>query len=453
MVYIFQLSKNTKGILSIISSVIMNIICGSLYSWAGINGYFISYLKYKQSPSVEIKDGYFFSPIITFTSMCFSPIMTIIDDKIGLKLISLLSTILVILTNFLLYHSSNIYYVYGCMVLFGIINAMNYMPLIKNCLLYFPNKKGLINGFVLFGYGTSSLIYNSFADYLINPEYKKINPSTGFFDINIALNVKKYLLFFNIFNGVFAVVSFLIQFEYKKDKEECKDKEKELINKNKSSEEDLPISLKEAFIQATKGKQLYQLWLMSTILQVVSFTISNTYRSFAQQCFMDEYLLSILTKTNSILSGLSRLIWGALFDKFTFKCLYSICIITQIFVDLILFYSINYPFLFFFLLCFQSIVISGKISLNVTMFIKVYGVKYFGFIYSVFTAIGSFTHLLGPFIIKIIVKNTNDYKKLYIGGSLCSFFALCILITFSEKKFEYKITANNNEKELEEKLN
>ena len=190
MVYIFQLSKNTKGILSIISSVIMNIICGSLYSWAGINGYFISYLKYKQSPSVEIKDGYFFSPIITFTSMCFSPIMTIIDDKIGLKLISLISTILVILTNFLLYHSSNIYYVYGCMVLFGIINAMNYMPLIKNCLLYFPNKKGLINGFVLFGYGTSSLIYNSFADYLINPEYKKINPSTGFFDINIASNVK-----------------------------------------------------------------------------------------------------------------------------------------------------------------------------------------------------------------------------------------------------------------------
>ena len=70
---IFQLSKNTKGIFSIIASIIMNIICGSLYSWAGINGYFISYLKYKDSPNIEIKDGYFFIPIITFTSMCFSP--------------------------------------------------------------------------------------------------------------------------------------------------------------------------------------------------------------------------------------------------------------------------------------------------------------------------------------------------------------------------------------------
>ena len=190
---VLQLTKNTKGILSIIASVIMNIICGSLYSWSGINGYFISYLKYKDSPSVEIKDGYFFSPIITFTSMCFSPLMTILDEKIGLKLISLLSTILVIFTNLLIYNSTNIYYVYGCMVLFGIINAMNYMPLIKNCLYYFPNKKGLINGFVLFGYGTSSLIYNSFADYLINPEYKKIHLLLHHSYYNLNIKKKKMI--------------------------------------------------------------------------------------------------------------------------------------------------------------------------------------------------------------------------------------------------------------------
>ena len=443
----FRLSKNAKGVLSIIASVIMNIICGSLYSWAGINGYFISYLKYKDSPSVEIKDGYFFSSIITFTSMCFSPLMTILDARIGLKLICLLSTILVVFSNFLLYNSTNIYYVYGCMSLFGIINAMNYMPLMKNCLLYFPQRKGLINGFFLFGYGTSSLIYNSFADYLINPTYQKINPSTGFFDKNIALNVKKYLLFFNLFNGTFAVLSFLFQFEYKKEKGE----EKQLKDKNKKEEEDLSLSLKEAFFQALKGKQLYQLWVMSTVIQVVSFTITSTYRSFAQQCFMDEHLLSILTKTYSILSGFSRLFWGILFDKFNFKSLYSICIITQIFVNSILFYSVNFPYAFFFLLCFQSLAISGKISLNVTMFIKVYGIKYFGFIYSVFTAIGSFAHLLGPFIIKIVVKNTNDYKNLYIGGTFFSIMALIILFCFSEKKFEYKI--ENNGKELEDKLN
>ena len=159
-----ELSKRAKGIFSVISAVFINILCGSLYSWSGINGYYISYLKHLDSPSVEIKDGYFFMPIITFTYNVF---LTFINNIKWKKEISLISTILVILTNVTLYYSTNITYVYACMVCYGIINAMNYMPVIKNCLLYFPNKKGLINGLVLFGYGTSSLIYNSIADYLI----------------------------------------------------------------------------------------------------------------------------------------------------------------------------------------------------------------------------------------------------------------------------------------------
>ena len=454
----FQLSKNVKGVLSIISAIIINIICGSLYSWPGINGYYISYLKYSDSPSIEIKDGYFFMPLITFSTMCFSPIITIINDKKGIKVLSLISTILIILTNIALYYSTHIYSVYGCMICYGIINAMNYMPIIKNCLFYFPNKKGLITGLVLFGYGTSSLIYNSIADYLINPSFHQINPTTGFFDIAISKKVKLYLKFFNIFNGIMSIISFLILFEYKKN-DDKDNEDNDSINKtgDKNIEKDEiiegGISVKEAFIQATKGIQIYQLWIMSTVLQMVSFIISNTYRSFAQQCLMEEHFLSNLTKTYSILSGISRLIWGYLFDKFAFKCLYSICIITQAIVDSFLFNSVNYPTFFFFLLCFQGIVVSGKISLNVTMFTKVYGIKYFGFIYSVTTGIGGFFHLLGPFIIKIMVKSVEDYKKLFISGTIACLISLLILISFSEEEFKYKIKEEDNEKELKEILN
>ena len=459
----FALSKKTKGIFSIISAIMINIVCGSLYSWSGINGYYISYLKYADSPTVEIKDGYFFMPLITFTTMCFSPLITIINEKISIKSISFISTILIILTNICLYYSTNIFKVYGCMICYGIINSMNYMPIIRNCLLYFPQKKGLINGLVLFGYGTSSLIYNSIADYLINPSYKQINQSTGFFDKEISDNIIIYLKFFNIFNGIMSILSFIMLFEYnyadiKKNENNGsntldKNAENEEKNINKKETYKNEITLKEAFIQAVKGIQIYQLWIMSTILQIVSFTISNTYRSFGEQCLMSEHFLSNLTKTYSILNGLSRLLWGFLFDKFSFKCLYSICIATQAIVDSLLYYSVKYPILFFFLLCFQGIVVSGKISLNVTMFTKVYGINYFGFIYSVSTAIGGFCHLLGPFIIKITVRKIEDYKKLFIGGSLGCFLSLIILLSFSEEKFKYKINEDNNEKELKEVLN
>ena len=453
----FSLSQKAKGISSVLSAIIINIVCGSLYSWSGINGYYISYLRNTDSPNVEIKDGYFFMPLITFTSMCFSPLVAIIEEKIGVKYISLISTVIIITTNIFLYNSTKIFYIYGYMVLYGLFNSMNYMPLIKNCLFYFPNKKGLINGFILFGYGTSSLIYNSIADYLINPSYKQINSNTGFFDKEISNNVKKYLMFFNLFNGILSVFGFLILFEYKEDDANNKNDDNDKIGdknlkENLNEKKENNFSVKDAFYQAIKGIQLYQLWTMSTFLQIVSFTVTNTFRSFGEQCLMPEYFLSNLTKTYSILNGLSRLIWGFLFDKFSFKYLYSVCMITQVFVSSFIFFSVKYQFLFFLLLCLQSIVVSGKISLNITMFTKVYGIKHFSFIYSVSTALGGFCHLLGPIIIKIVVKDVKDYEKLFIGGGICCIILEIILINFSEEPFKYKMKGdeNENEKELED---
>ena len=80
------------------------------------------------------------------------------------------------------------------------------------------------------------------------------------------------------------------------------------------------------------------------------------------------------------------------------------------------------------------------------MFTKVYGIKYFGFIYSMSTALGGFCHLLGPFIIKIVVKNVSDYKKLFIEGSIGCLICLLILVNFSEEKFKYKINEKDNGK-------
>ena len=130
--------------------------------------------------------------------------------------------------------------------------------------------------------------------------------------------------------------------------------------KNKYEKEEEGISVKEAFIQVSRRIQIYQLWIMSAILQIISFTISNTYRSFTQQSLMQEHFLSNLTKTYSFLSGISRLIWGYLFDKFTFKSLYSICITTQAIVDSTLNDSVHYPIFFSFCCVFKELLFLGK---------------------------------------------------------------------------------------------
>ena len=71
---------------------------------------------------------------------------------------------------------------------------------------------------------------------------------------------------------------------------------------------------------------------------------------------------------------------------------------------------------------------------------------------SISTAVGGFCHLLSPIIIKIVVKNLNDYEKLFIGGGICCVILEIILINFSEEPFKYKMNEDKNEngKELDD---
>lgn len=449
---------NIKGALTIFGAILNNLVCGSLYSWPGLNLYYISYLRNHGSPTATKEDGYFFMPLITFTAMCTAPIATLIANKVGVKATTLFSLILAFLANLNLYFSSNIKMIYGSMICYGIINSLNFLPVLKNALLYFPNKKGLINGMVTFGFGTSSLIFNSLADYIINPNYKKINPSTHYFDDDVSNNVITYIKLFNFINDFIFIIGFFLTFEYKNDLEGQTEEKKLGDEKNKTSkdnERNEPV-IKDALRQAYKGIQFYQLLIMSTVVTVFSFTITNTYRTYGQQRLIDEKYLSYLTKVRSILNGVSRFIWGALFDKFKFKILYGICISFQIFVGFILPFSVNYPSLFFITLCLQSIIISGKLSLTVSIFTRIYGINNFSIVYSFASVIGGCCNMLAPLLIKLIFDDIKEYNKLYYGWSILCFFCLVILLFFSEKKFEFKTQnelSGEEGIELQEKMN
>ena len=77
------------------------------------------------------------------------------------------------------------------------------------------------------------------------------------------------------------------------------------------------ISMNQALCQALKGIQFYQLVAMTTTLSMTQSIITNTYRTFGQENAIDEHLLSIVSRMNSIMQGFARLGWGLLFDKFT----------------------------------------------------------------------------------------------------------------------------------------
>ena len=180
-----MIPEKYKGISSVIGAVIIDLVLGSVYTWSNINSYFVSYLKYHDTPSIELVDGYFLMPIIAFVSNIATYFGPKIDSKIGIKKCLMLTLVMVTLSHIILLYTTKLSFVYFAMIVFGIAIGFSYMGVMKNAWLYFPESKGLISGIILFGYGLSALIFTWISDSIVNPTYQKVE-SNGFFAQEIA---------------------------------------------------------------------------------------------------------------------------------------------------------------------------------------------------------------------------------------------------------------------------
>ena len=423
--------------------MIINIVSGSLYIWSSINLYYVSYLKLHDSPNMEINDGYFMMPLINYLSASLQFLGATLENKFGLKFCIFIGTIISIISNLILYYSTSQFIIYLAMIGIGTSVAILVIPSIKNALLYFPNKKGLINGLTLLGYGCSSFIYNTIAQKYINPNYVLVDQKTKLFPKNIAENVKFFIYVINYISAIAYFIAFLLSYPYNKKNE--KEKKKELVEK----EEIVVDPVKQAF----KDKTVYQIMIMTFIMRFFGVLTTNTYRTFGQLNNVSEKLLANLSIVYGIVNGVIRLFWGILFDKFGFKKLYFICVSSQIIILFTIFGSVNIPYLFFIIVIFEAIVSSGNTCLMVSVYPKIYDIKYYSMIYSLTNIFVGLSTLLGPVFIKLLIKKVDDYMYLYMTGGIIVGIDFIILCFFNEDKFIFKKDGRKEEEELVESKN
>lgn len=133
-------------------------------------------------------------------------------------------------------------------------------------------------------------------------------------------------------------------------------------------------------------------------------------------------------------------------DKFGFKILMIIINIIELGVSCTIYYFANNPYIFVSENILVACCLSGT-SLFIPLFHKIFGKDFGAQLYGLTGLFIGIASLVGPFLIKIIVREEEDYLIVYlIGGALCliQFFAL---ICFKENKpyiFEY--TTKSDEK-------
>ena len=441
-----------KGYLTIFGSILLMIVLGSVYTWSNINAYYISYLKFNDSPNIKLVDGFFLMPIIVYISdiaMFFGPILV---EKYNFKRVILLSLILTIFSHLILLFTTRLFVVYFAMIIFGIANGLSYISLPKNCWNYFPEKKGLLSGLILFGYGISSLIFTWICESTVNKDFDKTD-NEGYFSQEIANKMYEFIKKLNVIFVFLCAIGYFSIFDYETENKKIT---KNSININKGNYHEINTNkhtphktsnnhLKYILLDVFSNRKIYQMIGMSFFTLYFLYMITNTNRSFGQINNLDENFLSNLSKTYSIVNGISRVIWGILFDYFPFKKLmyYLLCI--EIFISLTVYYIGKYQFLYFIYIIVSGVLFAGIIVIIMPLYNKIYGEKYSSKIYGIAMGIYGFSCLLGPIVSKVVIKEKEDYKYVYLSGTIFSVISLINVIKFDLKEFKY----NNDLEELE----
>jgi hypothetical protein len=191
---------------------------GSKYTWINLNNYFSSYLSYKDGKDHFIpNDIYYLMSFFDVLYYAFIFVGVKLEDLKSLRF-SILSSILIQYLSILLIiiFTSNPYFILFSVGLFNMGNGLSYLPSIKNCWKYFPNRQGLILGIILSGSGLSSSALTYISEFIIiNPEKKE--SKSDIFPDEINHNFEIYLYICGIFIFLCGIISFFLNFEYKEE--------------------------------------------------------------------------------------------------------------------------------------------------------------------------------------------------------------------------------------------
>lgn len=243
------LSEKQKGIVSIIAAVVINLVLGSFYLWGSINIYVASYYKINYDPELQTDITSMCFPIMAVACNGVVPISLKICEKLGIRLHCFIFSVFFSVCVFVSSYMTSFWYfvlLYG--VGFGFGSGMIYLIPLYNCYKFFPNKRGLISGIIMGGYGVGSLISSNIFLTLVNPDNKKPGED-HYFSAEIANNVPKSLRIIAIFFFGLMVIGIIFLFEFPMTPEELeKENEEEnqqskIIEKVEEEEEEEPAKI------------------------------------------------------------------------------------------------------------------------------------------------------------------------------------------------------------------
>ncbi|CAI2363853.1 unnamed protein product [Moneuplotes crassus] len=464
------MSDFKRGILCVSAGVILNLFLGCFYLWGNISVYVTSYF-YMHDREITLDDTSLIFPIQMVGMILFVPVAPFALKVLPPWLCCLIGSCIAIgaaiiasfTTNFIIFMV-----LYG--FFFGLGCGIAYLAPIITSWDYFPERKGLVSGIILAGYGLGPFIFGYISSAIANPENESpthaVEGGVIFSpDHQISTRAPQMIRVNALaWLGLIIISSPFIRKRKAQNKEEqiIAEDRQELVSSayetNREGNEDnftspVAADMQPEVIENKKFKAAMfsltslQIFIMMALTGFYPNFLAINFKSYGQVKISSDIFMTTVGAVASVTNGFTRIGWATLFDKFGFKYVYIGLLLVQSANAFTIQLIRGVPILYLIWVSTGFLCLAGLVTLFPPLLAKVFGPKTGSRVYSfLFSSLA--VAAIGCFFLNMLSSKGKISQEVlfYIFGGL-TVVALVIAIFFKEVRVRLKEDPNKLEEE------
>ncbi|XP_076055964.1 apicoplast pyruvate carrier 1-like isoform X2 [Oratosquilla oratoria] len=323
----------SKAVGAVIGGILIHLTLGNLYTFGNMLTYMVSYMHIEVDPNINYANMVWVNAICTAAQGLFMVLGGIVEHRFGPRIACLIGCLTmssgIMLTHVAIEESLfAVIMTYGFLVGLGV--AIAYVSPLACGMKWYPNKKGLITGFVVGGFGLGGLGITNIQTLYLNPDNKPPNNVTRYFDDpEILARVPNVFIIMGVIFICMEIVGCLLLSTPPKE-QVTYESERLLEDEDVTDVQNVPVeeSTNSTAVLADrdlrpmemlKYKEFYMIWSIFLLNTVAIGYINAMYKSFGLTFIDDDLFLAQVGSFAAIFNAGGRVVWGRLMDKTSFK--------------------------------------------------------------------------------------------------------------------------------------
>lgn len=311
--------RNIRGMSCILGGALAHLTLGTLYCWGNFLSYAPDKLKFfdGQPHPGQQPDALYVIPLNFAVQALLMPFSPLVVKALGASRTLLLGSWIVALSVYMAsFQTSLTMFLALYSILFGAGVGLAYTAPMAAGWKWLPERKGLVSGGILSGFGAGGFVFSLIGSKLVNP--LGLNTVEGKFPPAVYDNFPRMLRTLALLYALISGFGSLLVSEPKTP-----------ATDSQSSESTIGPGLSAK--QALSSSQFWLMWIMIVCSATAGLNTVAAYKQYASSYVLlnHDRFLSLVGGIAALFNGSGRLLWGIISDKIGFKASYRTVTLLQ----------------------------------------------------------------------------------------------------------------------------